>query len=136
MGYILTYTLNTSLNKNKMYKNNTSYKEIITVLLFLIGYPLIIGYIWMKAWAWVIVPTFSITELSYIQSVVLYCMSSVGYGYIRLQFYPTEEKEKVFMMNRLLRDFNYKLFFRLSASYLFPHIFLLVFAYLLNTFLF
>ena len=136
MGYILTYTLNTSLNKNKMYKNNTSYKEIISAILFLIGYPLIIGYIWMKAWAWVIVPTFSITELSYIQSVVLYCMSSVGYGYIRSQYYPTEEKEKVYMMNRLLRNFNYKLFFRLSSSYLISHVFLLIFAYLFNTFLF
>ena len=136
MGYILTYTLNTSLNKNKMYKNNTSYKEIITVLLFLIGYPLIIGYIWMKAWAWVIVPTFLITSLSYLQSVVLYCMSSVGYGYIRSQYYPTEEKEKVYMMNRLLRNFNYKLFFRLSSSYLISHVFLLIFAYLFNTFLF
>lgn len=119
-----------------MYNNNTSYKEIISALLFLIGYPLIIGYIWMKAWAWVIVPTFSITELSYIQSVVLYCMSSLGYGYIRLQFYPTEEKEKVFLMNRLLRNFNYKLFFRLSSSYLISHVFLLIFAYLFNTFLF
>ena len=135
MGYILTYTLNTSLNKNKMYKNNI-YRDIIIVILFLIIYPLIIGYIWMKAWAWVIVPTFLITSLSYLQSVVLYCMSSVGYGYIRSQYYPTEEKEKVYMMNRLLRNFNYKLFFRLSSSYLISHVFLLIFAYLFKTILF
>lgn len=119
-----------------MYNNNTSYKEIISALLFLIGYPLIIGYIWMKTWIWVIVPICSITELSYLQSVVLYYMSNIGCEYLYGQFYPTKQKEKVYWTEQLFTSFNLLLFIELSMSYLFPHIYLLVFAYLLKTFLF
>jgi len=118
-----------------MYKN-INYKEIISGILFLIGYPLIIGYIWMKAWAWVIVPIFSINESSYMQSVVLYYMSSISYGYLYGQFYPTKKEEKVYLTEQLFTSFNWLLFIELSMSYLFPHVFLLVFAYLLNTFIF
>lgn len=117
-----------------MYNNNTSYKELITVLLFLLGYPMIIGYIWMKAWTWVIVPICSISALSYLQSVVLSYMSSVGFGYLYGQFYPTKQQEKVYWTKQLFTNFNYNLFTELSMSYLFPHIYLLVFAYLLNSF--
>lgn len=117
-----------------MYNNNTGYKELTVALLFLIGYPMIIGYIWMKAWSWIIVPIFSYRTLSYLQSVVLYYMSSVGFGYLYGQFYPTKQQEKVYWTKQLFTNFNYNLFIELSVSYLFPHVYLLVAAYIVNIF--
>ena len=100
-----------------MYNNNTGYKELTVALLFLIGYPMIIGYIWMKAWSWIIVPIFSYRTLSYLQSVVLSYMSSVGFGYLYGQFYPTKQQEKVYWTKQLFTNVNYNLFIELSVSF-------------------